>query len=92
MNRHSSPYDLVHSKSLRASGVKFVIPLQTPEKYEGFEFFQKFTQANASEFACSRTSAGYRIIFTRLVSDCLRSSARASIAAGRAFLLKDQES
>src|ERR1700692_3765608 len=48
------PYDLVHSKSLLASGVKFVDTLQTPEKCEGFEFFQKIIPANTAGFACSR--------------------------------------
>src|SRR5690242_19831607 len=35
-----APYDRFHSKSLHASGLSFVTTLQTPEKREGFEFFQ----------------------------------------------------
>ena len=48
------PKILFTRKSSLLRTVKFVPALQTPKNAEGFEFFQKFIQANIAEFACSR--------------------------------------
>src|SRR5271170_6037431 len=55
--------------------VKFVATLQTPEKREGFEFFQKFIQANASEFAYSRPSWINCLCQPRHLAPCSRGQA-----------------
>jgi|ERR1051325_6343931 PAS domain S-box-containing protein len=70
-----------------------------PDDFERVRSERQIGFAKRSPFEIEKRLLGkdgrysaYCNIFTRLVSDCLRSSARASIAAGRAFFLKDQDS